>query len=192
MVTRRACLISLGGLGGLALVPRAAQARRTTSAAVPAEVAAELPGARLQGSGRLTFFGLQVYDARLWVREGFDAARFEQQPFALELEYARTLYGRLIAERSLEEMKRLGNVDDALQQRWLDEMKRMFPDVAKGDRITGVHQPLEAARFFVNGRLRGEVRDAEFARRFFAIWLGPQTSEPGLRLALLGGSGTRS
>lgn len=182
MNTRRACLLAL------ALAPLPAWARR----AAPAEVVAELPGARLQGSGRLTFFGLQVYEARLWVREGFDASRFEQQPFALELEYARTLYGRLIAERSLEEMKRIGRIDDELEARWLDEMKRMFPDVAKGDRITGVHQPPEAARFFVNGRLRGEVRDAEFARRFFAIWLGPQTSEPALRLSLLGGTGPRT
>jgi hypothetical protein len=36
-----------------------------------------------------------------------------------------------------------------------------------------------------NGQPLGEIRDAEFARRFFAIWLSPQTSEPKLRLALL-------
>lgn len=182
MATRRACLLAL------AAAPLPGRARL----AAPAEVADELPGARLQGSGRLSFFGLQVYDARLWVGNGFEPARFEQQPFALELEYARSLDGRLIAERSLEEMRRLGRIDDELEARWLDQMKRVFPDVVKGDRITGVHQPLEAARFFVNGRLRGAVRDAEFARRFFAIWLGPQTSEPALRLSLLGGAGTRS
>ena len=31
-----------------------------------------------------------------------------------------------------------------------------------------------------------EKRDAEFARRFFGIWLAPETSEPRLRAALLG------
>ena len=46
-----------------------------------------------------------------------------------------------------------------------------FPDVKKGDRITGVHEPGVAAQFFVNGALKGEIRDAEFARRFFGIWL---------------------
>jgi hypothetical protein len=30
------------------------------------------------------------------------------------------------------------------------------------------------------------VREAEFARRFFAIWLGEQSSEPRLRAGLLG------
>jgi len=34
----------------------------------------------------------------------------------------------------------------------------------------------------------GEVKDAEFARRFFGIWLAPSTSEPALRQTLLGGA----
>jgi hypothetical protein len=175
-VTRRACVLSL------ALAPWGVRAQ----AAAPAEVAAELPAARLLGNGRLTFFGLHVYDARLWVAEGFSAERFAAHPLAIELEYARTLYGNLIAERSLEEMKRAGALGDAEAQRWLDTMKRIFPDVSKGDRITGLQRPGESTRFFVNAALRGEVRDADFTRRFFGIWLAPQTSEPKLRQALLG------
>ena len=65
-------------------------------------------------------------------------------------------------------------------------MKQLFVDVHKGDRITGVQVPGVATRIFVNGRLRGEVRDAEFTRLFFGIWLSPATSEPKLRDALLG------
>ena len=42
------------------------------------------------------------------------------------------------------------------------------------------------ARFFVNGQLKGDVREPEFARFFFGIWLSPKTSEPTLRDALLG------
>ena len=34
--------------------------------------------------------------------------------------------------------------------------------------------------------LRSELRDADFTRRFFGIWLSPQTSEPKLRQSLLG------
>lgn len=160
--------------------------------AVPAEIAAELPGARLTGRGRLRFFGLHVYDARLWAGPGFEAERFAQHPLGLELEYARTLDGSKIAERSLDEMKRSGPIPPDLAQRWLEQMTRTFPDVAQGDRITGVQRPAESARFFVNGALRGELRDPEFATRFFGIWLGPQTSEPALRRALLGLDPARS
>ena len=68
-------------------------------------------------------------------------------------------------------------------------MRQIFPDVKEGDRITGVQRPGEAARFFVNGQPRGEVRDAEFTRLFFGIWLSPRTSQPRLREALLGTQG---
>ena len=74
--------------------------------------------------------------------------------------------------------------------RWLGEMTRIFPDVRAGDRITGVQRPGTGARFFVNGRLQGELPDSDFARLFFGIWLSPRTSEPALRAALLG-SGAR-
>jgi hypothetical protein len=39
--------------------------------------------------------------------------------------------------------------------------------------------------FLLNGRPLGEVRDPDFARVFFGIWLSPRTSEPALREALL-------
>ena len=152
----------------------------------PPEVRAELPSARLQGQGRLRFLGLHVYDIRWWTPapvRADDALRIES---ALEIEYARGLKGRLIAERSLTEMQRVGEFSADDGERWLAQMKRLFPDVQSGDRITGVHRPGEGARFHVNGRWVGEVRDAAFARLFFGIWLSARTSEPKLREALLG------
>jgi hypothetical protein len=123
----------------------------------------------------------------LWAGERFSAAQFEREPLALELQYARTLQGKLIAERSLVEMQRFGAVPEADAARWLASMTQLFPNVKEGDRLTGLHRPGEAARFYFNGSLRGEVREPDFARRFFSIWLSPQTSEPKLRQALLGG-----
>jgi hypothetical protein len=162
-------------------------ARVMAQAASPApEVTAEVNAAKLLGQGKLTYFGMHVYDARLWVQDGFKAAEFVRVPLALELEYARTLYGKLIAERSLDEMKRGGDVTEAKASEWLGQMKTLFTDVNKGDRITGVQVPGVATRIFINGKLRGEVRDAEFTRLFFGIWLSPRTSEPKLRDALLG------
>jgi Chalcone isomerase-like len=155
----------------------------------PAEVAADLPGWRLSGSGRMTWFTLPVYDARLWVDAGFRATTFAQHPLALELEYARSLRGELIAERSLEEMRRGGEIGAAQGQVWLASMRELFPDVTRGDRLTAVCQPGRALRIYFNARLRGEIADAQFAPRFLGIWLSPATSEPSLRLALLGERG---
>jgi hypothetical protein len=59
--------------------------------------------------------------------------------------------------------------------------------VRKGDRILGAHRPGVGASFWVNGQASGDIRDAEFSRLFFGIWLSPKTSEPSMRAALLGG-----
>jgi len=158
----------------------------------PPEVAAELPGARLIGTARLRWFGLHIYDARLWAGAEFPSsgARSDhaQYPLALEIEYARALDGKLIAERSIEEMRRSGPLPAETETRWLRAMTDLLPDVKTGDRITGVQRPGTTTRFFYNGALRGEVRDADFTRRFFGIWLAPATSEPKLRESLLGRS----
>lgn len=154
--------------------------------ALPAPVAAELPGARLQGQGTLRFLGMHIYDARLWAPGPVRPDSVERTALALELQYARTLRGPLIAERSIEEMRRVGDFSPEQGQRWEAAMTRLFPDVRAGDRIFGLQRPGEGARFLFGERALGEVRDAEFARLFFGIWLSPRTSEPALRAALLG------
>ena len=146
----------------------------------------ELPGSRLQGEATLRFFGLRVYHARLWTLPDFRQSQPTEQPLVLELEYLRDLQGPLIAERSLKEMRRSAQITEAQAERWLAEMQRVFPDVKAGDRISGQHLPGRGARFWLNGRLSGLIEDPEFARLFFGIWLAPTTSEPDMRLALLG------
>jgi hypothetical protein len=157
--------------------------------AAPAELAADLPGAKLQGGGLLRFFGLKVYEARLWLGSKPLADDWAATPLALELQYARTLYGAQIAERSLKEMRRQGDIAAADADRWLGAMKQVFPDVKENDRITGLNLPGVGARFFVNGALKGDIRDPQFAKLFFGIWLSEKTSEPALRNALLGRPG---
>jgi hypothetical protein len=182
--TRRSAVLLLASMPLHSLGKRAAS--------LPPEVSAELPGALLLGEGRLRFLGMHIYDVRLW-GEGAQVAREPKtEPLALELQYARALSGRDIAERSLKEMQGLETVAAAQAERWLVQMRQIFPDVKAGDRITGVQRPLEAARFFVNGQPSGEVRDADFTRLFFGIWLSPRTSQPGLRDALLGTRGRAS
>jgi hypothetical protein len=147
-----------------------------------------LPQAVLAGSGRLTFWGFAVYDAQLWVTPGFRRSTFADHPVALQLNYLRAFKAADVARRSLQEMQRAGPIDAATAQRWEDGLRSVLPDMQPGDRILGVHRPRAGAEFFLNGRRIGLLADPEFARRFFAIWLGPATSEPALRDALLAGT----
>jgi hypothetical protein len=153
---------------------------------VPPHVERALGDARPAGSGRLTWFGLHVYDARLYVpAAGFDARRYADQPFALELTYARKLSGRAIAERSDVEIGRLGLAPDAQRAQWLRAMVALFPDVHAGQRLTGVHAPGRGTEFYLDGRLLGRIEDPTFGAAFFAIWLDPRTTAPDLRASLL-------
>jgi hypothetical protein len=110
-----------------------------------------------------------------------------QFPFALELQYLRKLEGASIASRSIDEMRRLGSFSDAQAQSWLAAMRELFPNVGVGERITGVNLPGEGAEFWVNGQRVGVVKDVNFARLFFGIWLDERTSEPKMRAQLLQG-----
>jgi hypothetical protein len=122
----------------------------------------------------------------LWAQPNFETTRIGQQPLALELKYLRGLKGRLIAERSLKEMRRHGPISDAQAERWLAEMTRIFPNVQADDKLTGILQPGLGAVFLFNDQPQGQVADPEFARLFFSIWLGTNTSDPNMRAALLG------
>jgi Chalcone isomerase-like len=158
------------------------------TSATPVELAQALSNPRNSGQARLVVFGFNIYDAKLWVSDGFLPTNYAKQSFALELRYLRSFNGQSIAERSLKEMRKLGQVSDEKAAEWLAQMKQTFPDIKKGDQLIGIHRSDGSAIFLMNGKAIGEVRDAEFTRLFFGIWLSPRTSEPKMRLELIGAS----
>lgn len=170
--------------------------------APPAVVLQHAPGVEMRGSGTLRWLGLRIYDAVLWAAParpagtngttgttGTTVADFDYtRPFALQLRYARSLKGAAIAERSVEEITRLGLGSPAQRAQWGAAMRRLFPDVVDGTTLAGVHLPGRGARFYLNGQPLGEIADPAFSQAFFAIWLDAKTSAPELRSALLGAS----
>ena len=141
------------------------------------------PNLKVQGGGELTFFGISVYDGYYWSpTRGWS----QDGPFALDLHYHRALDGAKIAERSVSEIAKLGYGTAEQRSRWGEEMRRMFPDVRRGDRLTGVNLPGGVVRYFHNGKSIGEIADPGFARAFFGIWLDPKTSQLDFRQLLLG------
>ena len=190
--TRLLCLTVLCTLAAWAQPSSANDKPAATVAMQRSEVRPELSGALPQaqriGTGRLTVWGFQVYDARLWAQPDFRAANFDRAVLALELSYLRAFKSEEIAQRSIKEMRRSKPVSDVQAARWTADMLRVIPDVRPGDRVMGIHKPGVGAAVWVNGKNTGDVQDAEFARLFFGIWLSPNTSEPKLREALLAGA----
>ena len=146
-------------------------------------VQAYVPDAQEVGEARLTYLFWDVYDATLHAPKG---EWNHAQPFALSLRYLRSLEGEKIADRSAEEMRKQGYNDEIKLAAWYAQMRDIFPDVKKGDEITGIYYPDAPAEFLLNGKPLGEVKDPEFGSHFFDIWLSEKTTEPEMRRALLG------
>ncbi len=67
-----------------------------------------LPGVQPLPQQRLSIWGFDIYDARLWVRPGFSMASYSAHAFVLELSYLRSLEGSAISKRSIDEMRKVG------------------------------------------------------------------------------------
>ena len=131
----------------------------------------------------MTYLTFPVFDATLYAPGGVYS---EDKPMALKLLYLRNLKGRDIARSSVEQMRRQGGHSEAKLAVWGEAMASIFPDVSKGATLTGVRHADGSARFYQQDKVIGRIADPAFGRAFFDIWLGPKTSQPGLRKQLLG------
>ena len=153
------------------------------SAELPKSVKTTMPDVDTVGKGRLNYLIWDVYDAELFAPQGHWAPG---KPLALKLSYLMDLKGADIASRSVEEMRKIGFNDELMLATWHDQMRKIFPNVGSGDALIGVYAPDGETQFYHNNTLIGTVKDPEFGKYFFGIWLDEKSSEPGLRKQLLG------
>ena len=143
----------------------------------------EIPNAKMVASGRLTVFLFDVYDASFYTENG---KRQVKPPFALKLAYLRDIKGEKIADQSAEEMRNQDRVDEVTLADWHSQMRNIFPNVKKGDNITGIYKQQNECNFYKNDVYIGHVTDKAFCEVFFDIWFGEKTSAPALRNSLIG------
>lgn len=142
-----------------------------------------IPNAQISGSDRYRYMIFDVYDATLYAPKG----QWKQnKPYALSLKYLRHLKGKKIAERSVQEMRQQGLNNEMKLAAWYSQMKTIFPDVENGTVLTGVYIPNTETRFYKNGQRVGIIKDPNFGRWFFGIWLSEKTTAPELRRNLIG------
>lgn len=133
----------------------------------------------------MTYMFWDVYDVTLYAPQGDWSP---DKPFALQLTYLRKLDGKKIADRSIEEMRGQGMDNEVKLATWHAQLRKIFPDVDNGLRLTGVYTKYGATVFYENNTEIGKINDPEFGQAFFDIWLNEKTSAPGLRSKLLGSS----
>lgn len=159
--------------------------------ASPLQADLQLPtasGLKAVGRGELRWFGFHVYDASTWAaQQSLPNDGSIPTPFALQIVYARSISARDLVRATETAWDELGLLD-AQAKIWLPQLAKLWPNVAAGDCLVLHLDANGQSQFFYNGKLLGQLGDAEFARRFAAIWLHPDSSEPELRRQLLGKS----
>lgn len=151
-------------------------------ASVPEVVKDSVPVVEQVGTTRFSVFVWDVYDICLYAPEG----RFDPNtPFALHLEYLRSIRGDVIAEKSVDEMRKQG-ISEVKLAAWYVQMKRIFPDVDRGTELIGVFNPDGPTEFYNGSQMIGQVVDPDFGPAFAGIWLGEESSRPELRKKLIG------
>ena len=138
---------------------------------------------KIVGESRLKVLFWNIYDAKLVSQEGVFN---DDGPLALSLTYLRDFDGESIASRSIDEMRNQGFKDEVKLAAWFEQMKSLFPNVRKGQNITGIMDANGFSHFYMNGQHIGSIEDKTFSVKFFGIWLDENTSEPKMRLQLLG------
>jgi hypothetical protein len=144
----------------------------------------------LEGAGLFRWKRLlKVYAAAHYVGDGAGGAPLDADvPRRLELAYYVGIDGPDFGKAADELLRESfpPEVVARLRAR-LDRLHAAYVDVRPGDRYALTYLPGRGTELALNGRPIALVEGADFARAYFAIWLGEKPIDRRLRDALLGG-----
>lgn len=133
--------------------------------------------AKVQGQGRMTYWGFDLYDAKLLQLSN-------PLGYALRIDYLKNFKSDDLREQTIKEMTRL-EVPEESRKKWSKDLKDIFPDIATGNSLTAIYQPKVGTIFLHNEKYIGLMSGDDFSKAFFSIWLDSRTSAPQLRSQLL-------
>jgi hypothetical protein len=164
----------------LSVVLAAGVAFSAQAADKPKEIGAVIVASSPVGEASLNKFFLHVYDAQFWS----DSGDTTKAPYALSIVYAMGFSPQELADRTFEEMKQVSTLPVETLQKYAEMLRKIYPEVKNGDRITAVQKDAVTTLFYYNGQAVGKVKDAGFASAFFGIWLSSKSSEPEMQRKL--------
>ena len=141
------------------------------------------PDLKVVGTGVLKVFFMDIYSLTLHSKEGNYSG---SEHFALEFDYKKSVSKKAIVEASMDELSKAPNVDSVALKAWEQILEKGISDMQVGGKASVVFSKSGDVEFWSENRKPVSFQDLKFAKNFAAIWLGPQTSHPKLRLALLG------
>ena len=130
-----------------------------------------------------------------WIFSVYDAELFSQsnsfswdKPFLLKLVYSRSLSGKSIAERTVNEIvKQHPQISKTNQKKYYDIFANIIPDVSNGYILYGfIDENGDGQIYTKNNKLLGTITDKKLTKYFFEIWLSDNSSYPLLSKQLRG------
>ena len=135
------------------------------------------------GTGVLKVFFMDIYSLTLHSRERNYKV---SDHFALEFNYKKSVSKKTIVDASIDELSKAPSVNSLEIEAWRQILEKGISDIQAGEKASVVFSKSGNVEFWLENREPISFQDLIFAKNFAAIWPGPKTSHPKLRLALLG------
>jgi len=149
---------------------------------LPPQVLSQAPGMHPFGKGRHTWWGIQMYDATLWIAGPRWSA---VEPHALDLEPSRAVSADTLVKAAIDEMRHVKVGDERHLRAWQAELKKVMPSVRAGDQVVIFCSDANRTLFYLNDSSNGEVEDPSFCAAVMSVWLHPQTKHQAVRKSML-------
>lgn len=150
---------------------------------------APLSSLKKQGEGDMSYLFWTLYKAEYFTGEALK--NDGELTKALRITYKKSLSKQTLIEATQDQWKKLGYKDEQVTN-WLAALSVIWPDVEQGDQLTLLVAVTGKSEFYLldnqlgTDNLLGTISDKDFGKAFLSIWLSKNTSEPKLRLQLLG------
>lgn len=135
------------------------------------------------GEAKLRVLFWDVYESTLFTPNGRYSP--DIRPFRLAIRYLRDISASDLINQTQKEWRAQGLADPD-QDRWLQKLGEIWPDVETGDTLALLVDEKSHSQFTMNGVEIGRIDNPNFSVAFAGIWLSERTTRPTLRDALIG------
>jgi hypothetical protein len=136
--------------------------------------------------GKTTFSILfwDLYQSDLLTTSGNYPIQGNNDKLIFNIHYLTDISSDDLIKRTVEQWQHLGLTPNEYKL-YLPILARIWPDINKGDRLS-LFINYNQSSFYLNYKFIGKIDSPAFSQIFLDIWLSDNTSQPELRLELLG------
>lgn len=142
----------------------------------------------LRGASLKKFVQLKVFAAGLYLASEVPSSEaLSDVPKRLEVVYLLSIPGTELQNATTTGIKLNTTPQEfALLKDRLNQINGYYPNVKYGDRIAITYVKGKGTEFRYNDQYKGLIQGADFAKAFFAIWIGQKPVDVRLKQSLLG------